>query len=612
MSASSDIPHLEQRNGMTKLIVDGNPFICVAGELANSSSSDVETMKATFPRLAKCNLNTVLSVVSWDLIEPQEGKFDFWMVDYQIEAAKASDLRLIFLWMASWKNGMSHYEPAWVKADQSRFPRVMNKDGNTLEVLSTLGDATRDADAAAFAAVMRHIREVDTTHRVIAIQLENEVGVLGSTRDFSPAANAAYNGPVPRQLTDYLQQHKDTLRPEMKKIWDAAGDKTSGTWEEVFGKNVQNPEKPIAANTVQRPVRPADMELYNHTDEIFQAWEYAQYMGYVGAQGKKELALPIYANNWLVQPSDRGPGDYPSGGPQPLVHDIWRAGAPAIDILAPDIYLTPFDGIMKDFARNGNPAWTPETHADANNFWTAYTQLNALCCSVMGIDEARNSVPDGPFARTDGFINSISGAIAEAQGPNLADNIKLITLQAGQNPGKVEMGNYVFDFTPPAGRGGGGGAAGRAGRGPRAGRGAGGATPPEDTATPAAPSAGSALLLPFLNNPFVLIIHTAPDVYYFATNGNYPFIVSPKAPSDNTAAPATIDRGFFKDGKWVLSHRLNGDDIMGRGYDISGAADNHQAGTQVPLSAAGRGAAAATPGQPAAPAVFRVLFYQYH
>ena len=123
---SVEIPHLEKRDGMTKLIVDGRPFICVAGELANSSSSDVETMKSAWPRLAQMNLNTILTVISWDLIEPQEGKFDFSMIDYQIAAARTNNLRLIFLWMASWKNGMSTYPPRWVKANQDRFPRAMD------------------------------------------------------------------------------------------------------------------------------------------------------------------------------------------------------------------------------------------------------------------------------------------------------------------------------------------------------------------------------------------------------------------------------------------------------------------------------------------------------
>jgi hypothetical protein len=591
---NSDIPHLEKRDGMTKLIVDGRPFICVAGEVANTSSSDVETMKnVTLPRLAKANLNTVLTVLSWDLIEPEEGKFDFSWIDYQIEAARANNLRLIFLWMGSWKNGLSHFEPAWVKADQARFPRVVNADGNTLEILSTVSQGNRDADAAAFAAVMRHIKQVDTAHTVIAIQVENEVGVLGSSRDFGPAANAAFTGQLPSELTDYLQAHKDSLRPELKKLWDAAGDKTSGTWEEVFGKNVPNPD-PTMPNVPGRPIRPEGTELFNHTDEIFMAWNYSRYIGYVAAAGKAEYPLPMYVNAWIVQPSDRGPGDFPSGCAEPEVHDIWHAGGPVIDILAPDIYLPQYEQILRNFAQNGNPAWNPETRQDSTRCWQAFTQLNALCYSPFGID---NLSPDSAFARTYGFVNSISGALAEAQGK--PDAIKLISLTPGQNPGKVEMGDYVFDFTPGPGRRGGGGGGGGFGADAAGGT----------QNTPEQPVIGGGTLA-FLDAPFILIINTSPNEYYFATNGNYPFIVSPKAPSDNTAAPATIDRGRFINGQWVMTHRYNGDDIMGRGYDISGAAAKHLSGSQIPLNARGRGAAPSA-GDAQQPLVYRVTFYQY-
>jgi hypothetical protein len=600
-STASSIPHLEKRDGMTKLIVEGRPFICVAGELANTTSSDREATKAAIARLAAANLNTILTVVSWDLVEPEEGKFDFSMIDYQIEAAHAAHVRLIFLWMASWKNGLSHFPPAWVKANQDRFPRVVNGEGKSLEILSTLSQANRDADAKAFAAVLKHIREVDKNQTVIGFQVENEVGIMGSTRDFCDAANAAFAGPVPKALTDYLQKNRNNLLPELKKIWDAAGNKTSGTWEEVFGKNVPRPanDRPVP-NSPGRQPRAADAELFNHTDEIFMAWNYASYIGYVAAQGKKAYPLPMYVNTWLVQPNDLGPGDYPSGGPEPLVHDIWRVGAPAIDILAPDIYLPQYAQIIQTYARNGNPAFNPETEQNANTCWNAFTELNLLCFSPFGIDELS---PDSPFARSYGFISSVSGAIAEAQGRQ--DAIKLIKLGPGQNPGKIEMGRYLFDFTPVGGQ--------RAG---------GGEAAPNATTTPAATTAAGgggrrgAVPLSFLDTPFVLIINTAPDEYYFAANGSFPFRVSPNnIPGANIAAAASIDRGAFKDGLWVTQRRLNGDDIMRGGYDVSAAASNHQDGTVIPLGPQGRpgGRSAAAAGETPAPppAVMRIEFYHY-
>jgi hypothetical protein len=435
---------------------------------------------------------------------------------------------------------------------------------------------------------MKHIRQVDKDHTVIAMQVENEVGVLGSVRDYCPAANAAIAGPVPQELMDYLQRHKDNLLPELKKVWLDAGGKTSGTWEEVFGKNVPRPANlpPFPNPGNARQNRPAGAELCNHTDEIFMAWNYARYIGHVAAEGKKEYPLPMYVNAWIVQPKDLGPGDYPSGGPVPFVHDVWRAGAPAIDILAPDIYLPDYAGVIQSFARNGNPAFNPETRQDANLCWNAFTQLNLLCYSPFGIDSLN---PDSGFARTYGFINSISGALAEVQGRK--DALKLITLEPGGNPGRVEMGDYVLDFTPaPGGRGG-------FGRGGPA-------------ATGTAPASRPAGGLPFLDNPFLLILHTAPNEYYFATNGSYPFrvSVSSRVPGNKIAAPASIDRGYFSNGQWVLTHRFNGDDLMSLGYDLSAAAANRQAGTQIPLGSRGRGGAA---GASDLPTVWRIRFYQY-
>ncbi len=317
---SADIPHLEKRDGMTKLIVDGRPFICVAGELSNSASTDRETMKLAWPRLAAENLNTILTVVSWDLIEPEEGKFDFWMVDYQLEAARANHLRLILLWMGSWKNGLSHYTPRWVKIDQDRFPRVMTPEGRSLEILTTLSQANRDADAKAFVALMKHIREVDSKeHTVIAVQVENEIGVSSIPRDFCPAANEAFGKPVPGELTDYLQQHKDNLLPEFKKVWVNAGSKTAG----ALGRGLRQERAPSAGEARRAAHRQARRrEFCNHADEIFMAWNYARYVGYVAQQGKNEYPLPMFVNAALAGPGSRGPGDYPSGGPEPLVHDV--------------------------------------------------------------------------------------------------------------------------------------------------------------------------------------------------------------------------------------------------------------------------------------------------
>src|SRR5262245_7119105 len=164
---AQEIPHLRKQGTATQLIVDGKPFLIRGGELGNSSSSDIEYMRPVWPKLAKLNLNTVLIPVSWELIEPEEGKFDFTLIDGLLRDARLSGLKLVPLWFGSWKNSMSSYAPAWVKKDQKRFPRTQDKAGNGIEILSTFSEANMKADAAAFRAFMRHLREVDSRDRTV-------------------------------------------------------------------------------------------------------------------------------------------------------------------------------------------------------------------------------------------------------------------------------------------------------------------------------------------------------------------------------------------------------------------------------------------------------------
>src|SRR5271157_2269378 len=245
---ASGIPHLQKQGTATQLVVDGAPFLALAGELGNNTATSLENMQPIWSRLVSGNLNCVLAAVSWAQMEPAEGKYEFALVDGLIQEARRNNLKLVFLWFGSWKNGLSSYAPYWVKKDYRRFPRIQIRGGKSIELLSTFSDATRDADARAYRALMRHIKEVDgQQHTVIMMQVENEVGVLRDSRDRSAPADRAFAGSVPRELMSYLQQHKDTLSPELREVWTANGSKASGTWEEVFG-----PGKP---DSVDMPIQ---------------------------------------------------------------------------------------------------------------------------------------------------------------------------------------------------------------------------------------------------------------------------------------------------------------------------------------------------------------------
>lgn len=541
----SGIPHLRKQGTATQLIVNGKPFMALGGELSNNAGTSIPMMKPLWPRLVAGNLNTVLVGVAWAQFEPKEGQFNYKQVDGVIQQARENHMHVVFLWFGSWKNGTSSYAPYWVKQDYKRFPRIEINHGSTVsesgpvEILSTFGRATRDADATAFAALMRHIRQIDsTTHTIIMMQVENEVGVLRDTRDRSPVANRAYDGPVPARLMQYLIAHKDTLNPELQQVWAQNGDKTSGTWAQVFG-----PGKPsdviIPIQTASPPMSAFEHEvswrkMHWASDEIFMAWNYARYVNAVAKAGKAQYDIPMYANTWLQQENTAWPGVYPSGGPEPQVQDIWKAAAPQIDILAPDLYVPYFDQECQWFTRNGNPLFIPETNEDAANAIVAVGRYNAIGFSPFGIDY--RPVP-AALASTYKMLSGLSPLILAHQGTSTMAVVRMIQ---GDPPKQLKMGDYTMTFRYT----------GRIfGLAPQKKGGVQGGFRPRRPGSPQPPPFEAA----------AIVIQTGPNEFYFG-GGGMRVDFSPDSPGPQNVGLGEVQAGSFVDGEWQLTRWIAGDD----------------------------------------------------
>ena len=527
------MPHVVTTNGHHALFVDGAPFLMLGAQSHNSSAWP-GTLPKVWAAVDDLHANTLEIPVYWEQFEPEPGKFDPSIVDLIIKGAREHNVRLVFLWFGTWKNGSGHYIPLWAKSNPEMFTHITGNRGRSVDSPSPLAEACMKADMKAFSALMRHIKSVDPVHTVIMIQVENEPGAWGSIRDYSPEAEKVFAAPVPAEFLKALGGRNGA---------NGAG----GNWREAFGDNA---------------------------DEYFHAYCVAHYIGQVAAAGKAEYPLPMYVNAALRDPlTNPRAGTYESGGATDNVLDIWKAAAPAIDILCPDIYMNDsakYLAVLDHYSRPDNALFVPETGGGGNGSRMCFAALGrgAIGWSPFGLDYTR-ATPESiaPVGMNYRMLEPIMREVAQL---DFEGKVKAVEEEADQRNVTLDFGAWsaIINFRAPGRRPGGfGPGPGAAAANPTAtnnaaggGHGPRSAAPDAGEVTPPPPT-GRALVAQITENQFFITGSSCTIEFKAASGGHRDWLRVEEAEQLERKPNASHDgRDYSPASAFRVARILNGDE----------------------------------------------------
>ena len=403
------LPRLVHKDGRYALFVDDAPYLMLGAQVGNSSAWPGALPKV-WPALEFLHANTVEMPVYWEQFEPRPGQFDYSVMDTLIAQARRHRVHLVLLWFGLYKNGSQHYTPEWMKLDPEKYPRITGKNGEPVDSPSPYAKASLDADIRAFTAFMRRLKEIDGERTVLLVQVENEAGTWQCQRDYSPVAQKLFDAPVPADVLAAMHVPRATPAPN---------------WQQAFG---------------------AEAEV------CFHAWSVATYVGKVAAAGKAIYPLPLYANAALRDPLKPGaPGTYESGGATDNVLPIWKVAAPALDILAPDIYMrdsAEYLKVLDLYRRDDNALFVPETGRNAGIARFLFSALGrgAIGFSPFGMDYVEGATEEQftPFAQEYKVLGPIARQVARL---NFEGKLQAVAEEKGKVAETLDFGAWKADVS---------------------------------------------------------------------------------------------------------------------------------------------------------------------
>ncbi len=507
-------------NGFFKDI-HGKPLF-LAGLQAHNSSTGTGLLDKAIRAIHLYGGNVLETPIYWYDIEPEMGVYNMKMVKETIDKCREEQLHLILLWFATSKNGHPNYAPEYIKLCPETYRLARSVDGAPLVALSPHCMATLERDALAFEQVMAFLKDYDgEVGTVIAVQIENEMGIGYTDRDYSKQAKLDYEKPLPSELWDV----------QLEDCGDVSGE---NTWRGHFGR---------------------------HAHEAFCAWYHARYIGTIAERGRKVYDFPALITNVMVgEQRFEEPGKcYNAGAAVGRVLDIWKKGAPELDLICPDIYnpeASVYSRICKRYARPDNALFIPESptsgEPNALNAIRAVVDYGAIGICGFGAEsalDANGELTESAYTMsvTMKALRNIAPLLIQYRGTN---KIHAFIQEEFAHNQYIKLDNYHVVATFLRG------------------------------SNPPPPCLGSRINLRLPENKQhlnargrAILIQTAPDEFYLAGAGVSVDFYKRPAPSDPNPWQQlstrqcdqlnflSVEEGHFDpDGNWITDYIRNGDE----------------------------------------------------
>ena len=400
------------------LTKQGKPTLFLGLQTQNSTTGDPELLAREIAAVHLMGGNLLEAPVYWCSVEPQMNDFCFDSVKNLIDRCREAGLSLILLWFGTSKNGHPNYVPEYVKTDPVTYRLAQARNGSHIASLSPHCAATLARDQHAFCKLMGFLAEYDRqTQTVVMVQVENEMGLANTDRDYSPEAQAQYEAGVPDCL--------------MGITLEDMGVEPSGTgWKSRFGR---------------------------HAHEAFTAYYHASYVQQIASAGKAIYPLPMMYNVMLGEQGIEEAGlCYSSGAAVGRVLDIYKAVAPAIDLICPDMYVPDREQYLRvcaRYTRPDNALFIPESPslgvANALNMMEAFARFGCTGMCFFGanymLDNQGALLPDAvELARSMQAVANVAPLLIRMRGTG---NVHALVQQEFMEKQYLRLPRYHVEAT---------------------------------------------------------------------------------------------------------------------------------------------------------------------